>query len=101
MIDVATYGLHLAALLFCIGLLVMITKKNIIFVLIGVELMLNGAMLNLLIFSSGDATHRGQIMGVFVVVVAACEAAVALAILLNIYKRYKSSSMEDLNRLGR
>ncbi|MEM9328223.1 MAG: NADH-quinone oxidoreductase subunit NuoK [Bacteroidota bacterium] len=99
--DITTYGLYLAAILFCIGLYVMITKKNLIFVLIGVELVLNGAMLNLIVFSSQHGSIQGQIAGVFIVVIAACEAAVALAILLNIYKRYKSSDLPDLNRLGR
>ena len=101
MIDVSTYGLYLAAFLFCVGLYVMLTKRNIIFVLIGVEIILNAAMLNLVIFSASDPTHQGQIMGIFVVVIAACESAVALAILLNIYRQYKTSDLDEVKELGR
>jgi len=79
----------------------MITKKNIIFLLIGVEVILNAALLNMVVFSAKDPGHQGETMGIFIVVVAACEAAVGLAIFLNLYKRYKSSDLGDFNALGR
>lgn len=94
-----TYGLYLSVFLVSAGLLIAIIKQNTIAVLIGMELILNAANLNLVIFSSNDPDMKGQIMGIFVVVVAAAEAATALAILLLIYKRYHSSNIKDFNRL--
>lgn len=99
MTELSTYGLYLSALLFSTGLLIAIIKQNSIFVLIGLELILNAANLNLVIFSANDPSLQGQVMGIFVVVVGACEAATALAILLLVYRHYKSSNIKDFNRL--
>ncbi len=93
------YGLGLSAFLFSMGLLVIIIKRNAIFVLIGIELILNAANLNFVVFSSADPANTGQLFGVFSVVLAAAEAAIALAILLNIFKFYKSTDLHQLNRL--
>ncbi|MFY0686740.1 MAG: NADH-quinone oxidoreductase subunit NuoK [Cyclobacteriaceae bacterium] len=94
-----TYGLYLAAFVFAMGLLIIIIKKNAIFVLIGIELILNAANLNLILFAANDPSINGQVFGVFVVVLAAAEAAVALAILLHVFRYYKSSNLDQLNRL--
>ena len=99
MIDLATYGILLSMLLFLTGLLIAVIKQNTIFVLIGLELILNAANLNLVIFSSQHGSLHGQMMGIFVVVVGACEAATALAILLLVYKHYQSANIKDFNRL--
>jgi NADH-quinone oxidoreductase subunit K len=93
------YYLLLAAFLFCGGLLIILIKRNIIFVLMGIELILNAAHLNLAAFSRYDAQLDGQILAVFSVVLAACEAAIALAILLNIYRQHNTSDLDDLNEL--
>ena len=61
------YILYLSALLFVIGLFVVITRKNAIMVLIGIELMLNGANLNLIAFSSYDNSLQGQIFSIFLI----------------------------------
>ena len=74
-------------------------KKNAIFVLLGIELMLNAANLNLVAFSKFNPNLDGQIFAIFSVVVAAAEAAIALAILLNIYKSFNSSDLDDLNTM--
>ena len=74
-------------------------KKNAVFVLLGIELMLNAANLNLVAFSKFNPNLDGQIFAVFSVVVAAAEAAIALAILLNIYKKFDSSDLDDLNTM--
>ena len=95
-----TYYLLLSAFLLCAGLLIVLIKKNAVFVLLGIELMLNAANLNLIAFSKFDSSLDGQIFAVFSVVVAAAEAAIALAILLNIYKTYKSSDLDDLDILN-
>ena len=92
--------LYLAATLFCIGLVAVITKKNAIVVLMGVELMLNAANINLVAFSRFDAFKlQGQIFSLFVIVVAAAEAAVALAIVLKVYSYYKTSELDKVNEL--
>lgn len=94
-----TYFLVLSAFLLCAGLLIVLVKKNAVMVLIGIELMLNAANLNLVAFSQNDPQMNGQVFAIFSVVVAAAEVAIALAILLNIYKTYKSSDLDDLNTL--
>lgn len=94
-----TYFLILSAFLLCSGLLIVLIKKNTVFVLIGIELMLNAANLNLVAFSRFDPNLSGQVFSIFSVVIAAAEAAIALAILLNIYKQYDTSDLDDLNTL--
>lgn len=92
--------LLLAAVLFCIGLVAVITKRNAIVVLMGVELMLNAANINLIAFSRFDALRlQGQLFALFVIVVAAAEAAVALAIVLKVYSYYKTSELDKVNEL--
>lgn len=93
------YILMLGALLFCAGLLIVIIKKNAVFVLIGIELMLNAANLNLVAFSAYDEKIQGQIFAVFSVVLAAAEAVIALAILLNVYKEYSTTNLDKLDEL--
>lgn len=93
-----SYYLLLAALLFSSGIYVVISKKNAVFVLIGIELMLNGA--NLLLASFSRHGLHGQIFAIFSVVLTVCEVAIALAILLNIYRKYQTSNLDDLQELG-
>lgn len=92
--------LYLGALMFCAGLFVVLTKKNAIMVLIGVELMLNAANLNLVTFSRFDPQAlQGQIFSLFVITVAAAEAAVALAIVVKVYKYFKTSDLDKINSM--
>lgn len=92
--------LILSALLFCIGLSVVIVKKNAIVVLIGIELILNAANINLVAFSRYDAAMlQGQMFSLFVIVVAAAEAAVAMAIVLKVYNFYQTSNLDEVNEL--
>ena len=80
--------LILAAAVFCCGLFVMMTKRNAIGILIGVELVLNGVNINFVAFDRYEMSDRidGQITALFVIVLAAAEAAVAVAICMNLYK---------------
>lgn len=94
-----THFLILSGILFVIGLVVVITKKNAIMVLIGIELMLNAANLNLITFSASDPDISGQMFSLFVILIAAAEAAVALAIILNVYKYYRTSNIDEINKL--
>lgn len=99
--------LVLGALLFVCGLLSILTKRNAIGILMGVELILNGANLNLVAFnryahgvaSGGGIRLDGQIFAIFVIVLAAAEAAVALAIILNFYNNYSSIDVEKAQNL--
>jgi NADH-quinone oxidoreductase subunit K len=88
--------LLLGALLFVCGALCMATKRNAIGVLIGVELVLNGANLNFMAFSWFNPTFRveGQVFALFVIVMAAAEAAIALAIVLNFYNNHSSVDVD-------
>jgi len=91
--------LVLGGMLFCIGLFGALAKRNAIAVLMGIELMLNAVNVNLVAFNHFLEPDRvvGQIFVIFVVVVAAAEVAVALALVINIYRRYLDSSIDDLN----
>jgi NADH:ubiquinone oxidoreductase subunit K len=92
--------LYLGAFLFCVGLMVVITKKNMIMLLIGIELMLNASNLNLIGFSrvyphSMDA----QMFALFVIIIAVCEAAVGLALILRVYQYYHTSVPDEITEL--
>ncbi len=93
------YILTLSALLFVIGLFVVITRKNAIMVLIGIELMLNAANLNLIAFSSFDSTLQGQIFSIFLITVAAAEAAVGLAIVVKVYNYFRTADLDKINEM--
>ena len=83
--------LLVGALLFCLGLFAVITRKNAIQILMGIELMINASILNLVAFGKHDKVNNtGQIFALFIIVLAAAAVAVALVIILNLYKRAKT-----------
>jgi NADH:ubiquinone oxidoreductase subunit K len=89
-----------SALLFCTGLYIIVSKKNAIQILIGIELMLNAAILNLVAFGKYDRINNGgQMFALFAIVLAAATTAVALAIILNVYKQYKTIDPDKINQL--
>lgn len=95
-----THYLLLSSLLFCLGLLAVLTRRNTIVILMGIELMLNASMINLVGFARHDPTlMAGQMFALFIIVIAAASAAVGLALVLNAYDRYGSVTLQDLNRL--
>jgi NADH-quinone oxidoreductase subunit K len=92
-----THFLLVGALLFCIGVAVIITKRNAIVALMGIELMLNAANLNLVAFNRLHPDNvQGQVFALFVIVVAAAEAAVALAIVLKVYQYFKTVNLDEV-----
>ncbi|MFD0999840.1 NADH-quinone oxidoreductase subunit NuoK [Ohtaekwangia kribbensis] len=92
--------LWLGAFLFCAGLMVIITKRNAIMVLLGIELMLNASNLNLVAFNQLHPAHlSGQMFALFVIIVAVCEAAVGLAIVLRVYQHYQTSVPDEVTDL--
>jgi len=93
-----THFLIVSAILFSLGLMAILTKRNIIMVLMGVELILNSANINFIAFSRfTELSLDGQMIGLFVIIIAAAEAAVALAIALNVYNRFKSINLDDIS----
>lgn len=95
-----THYLILSAILFSLGLFGVVTRKNAILVLMGIELILNAANINFIAFSRyGGMQLDGQAIAVFVIILAAAEAAIALAIVLNIYKQFKTVNVDEINKL--
>ncbi|MCS6822012.1 MAG: NADH-quinone oxidoreductase subunit NuoK [Microscillaceae bacterium] len=88
--------LLLAAFLFCVGIFLVLTKRNAILILIGVELMLNAANLNFVFFSQYDKHLQGQIFALFILAVAVSEVAIALALLVKIYKYYQTINLDEI-----
>tara|TARA_B100000427_G_C15496350_1_gene589984 strand:+ start:1408 stop:1713 length:306 start_codon:yes stop_codon:yes gene_type:complete len=88
--------LYISAVLFSLGVFGVMTRRNGIAVLMGVELILNAANLNFVAFSRfGGMNMDGQIFSLFVIVLAAAEAAVALAIVINIYNNLHTINIDD------
>ena len=95
-----THFLILSALLFSLGIYGIITRRNAILVLMGVELVLNAASINFVAFSRyGGVNLDGQIVAVFVIILAAAEAAIALAIVLNIFHRFQTINIDEVSSL--
>jgi NADH:ubiquinone oxidoreductase subunit K len=90
---------YLSAFLFSAGLLIIFTKKNAIMILIGIELMLNAANLNLVLFNFQRKGMEGQFFALFVIMVAVCEAAVGIAIILKTYHYYHSIVPDKISDL--
>ncbi|HWZ21226.1 MAG TPA: NADH-quinone oxidoreductase subunit NuoK, partial [Cytophagaceae bacterium] len=85
--------------LFSIGVAIVVTKRNIIVVLAGIELILNAANINFVAFSTQDGMLKGQLFALFVIVIAAAEATIALAIVVQVYKHFKTSNLDEINKL--
>ena len=92
--------LIVSAVLFALGIYAMMTRRNAILVLMGIELILNAANINFIAFSRyGGKNFDGQAAAVFVIILAAAEAAIALAIVLNIYHRFHTVNVDEVSSL--
>jgi NADH:ubiquinone oxidoreductase subunit K len=93
------YYLALAAILFSIGLFGVLTRRNVIGILMSLELMFNAANINFVAFNKYIITDglTGQIFAIFIVVVAAAEAVVGLAIVLLIYRNWQGIDIDHVN----
>jgi NADH-quinone oxidoreductase subunit K len=90
----------LSAILFSLGIYGIVTRKNAVMVLMGIELILNSANINFVAFAKfGNFGFSGQIIALFVIVLAAAEAAIALAIVLNIYKTFINVNIDEIDNL--
>jgi NADH-quinone oxidoreductase subunit K len=99
-LDIANY-IYLSALLFTIGAIGVVVRRNAIVVFMCVELMLNAANLAFVTFSRIHGNLSGQIASFFTMVVAACEVVVGLAIIVTIYRSRRSASVDDASLLKR
>ena len=99
--------LIVAAILFVLGVIACLARRNAIGILIGIELILNASILNFMTFwhfrggQVADPTMAGPMMGIFIIILAACEAAVALAVLLNLYFNFGTIEVDSIHQLKR
>ena len=93
------YYLYLSAVLFTIGALGVLIRRNAIVVFMCIELMLNAVNLSLVTFSRINGNLDGQIIAFFVMVVAAAEVVIGLAIIMSIFRSRRSTSVDDANLL--
>jgi NADH:ubiquinone oxidoreductase subunit K len=93
------YELTLSALLFCIGLYGILTRRNAIIVLMSVEIILNAAILNLVAFASYANDPSGQVFALLAIAIAAGEAAIGLAIFLNVYVTHGTIELDKIKIL--
>lgn len=97
-IELSAY-LSLSAVLFTIGLVGLMTQTNAIKILMSVEILLNSANLNLIAFSSYNNDMSGQVFVLFSIAIAAAEAVVGFAILMNLYRRMGTIELDKMNIL--
>ena len=93
------HGLLLAAILFSLGLLGVITRRNLIFVLISLEIMLNATGLAFVVASSHWGESDGQIMFLMILSIAAAEVAIGLGLVIQLYRRYHSLDLNVLSKM--
>ncbi len=96
------YYLIFSALLFAVGLAGALTRRNAILVLVGIELMLNAANLNFIAFwryNPDPNAIQGMMFVIFSIGIAAAEAAVGLALIISIYRHYKTTNLEKMDSL--
>jgi NADH-quinone oxidoreductase subunit K len=93
--------LVVSALLFCLGLLGVIVRRNLLVIYMSLELMLNAANLALVAFSRFTNNPDGQVFVFFIITVAAAEVAVGLALIVALYRKHQTAHVEDLTTLAR
>jgi NADH-quinone oxidoreductase subunit K len=97
MVITPTHYVLLSAVLFSIGFMGVMVRRNIIVILMSIELMLNSVNINLIAFSAQWQNTVGQVFAVFVIAVAAAEAAVGLGILLAFYRNKETVNVDEMN----
>ena len=93
------YGLGLAAILFALGLIGLLVRRNVIFMLMSLEIMLNAAGLAFVVAGAHWQQPDGQVMFIFILAMAAAEVSVGLALILQIYNRFKTLDADALNSM--
>jgi NADH-quinone oxidoreductase subunit K len=93
------HGLLLAALLFALGLIGVLVRRNVIFILMSIEIMLNAAGLAFVVAGSRWAQAEGQVMFIFILAVAAAEVSVGLALVLQLYRRLQTLDVDAASKM--
>jgi NADH-quinone oxidoreductase subunit K len=93
------HGILLAAILFSIGLAGVLVRRNIIFMLMSVEVMLNAAGLAFIVGGAGRGQADGQVMFIFILTMAAAEVSVGLALIIQMFKKFKSVDIDMANTM--
>lgn len=93
------HGLALAGLLFCIGLVGLMVRRNILFMLMSLEIMMNAAALAFIVAGARWGQADGQVMFTFIIALAAAEAAIGLAILLQLYRRFNTLDIDAASEM--
>ncbi|EQM78440.1 NADH:ubiquinone oxidoreductase subunit K [Stutzerimonas stutzeri MF28] len=93
------HGLAVAALLFCLGLVGLMVRRNILFMLMSLEVMMNATGLAFVVAGSRWGQPDGQIMFILVITLAAAEAAIGLAILLQLYRRFNTLDVDAASEM--
>ena len=93
------HGLLLAALLFALGLIGVLVRRNVIFVLMSIEIMLNAAGLAFVVAGSRWGQAEGQVMFILILAVAAAEVSVGLALVLQLYRRLQSLDVDAASKM--
>lgn len=93
------HGLLLAALLFALGLIGVLVRRNVIFILMSIEIMLNAAGLAFVVAGSRWAQEDGQVMFVFILAVAAAEVSVGLALVLQLYRHLQTLDIDAASKM--
>ena len=95
-----TGTLLVTSLVFSLGVFAVLSRRNIVAILMGIELMLNAAALNAVAFARFHGNPvEGQLVALFIIVLAACEAAISFGILINFYRNFKSVEIESARRM--
>ncbi len=92
-----THYLALSAIVFTIGMVGVLTRRNIIIIFMSIELMLNAVNLNLIAFSDRLQDLNGQVFAIFVIVVAAAEAAVGLGIIIALFRNKETVNIDEID----
>lgn len=93
------YGLLLAGALFTLGLVGVIVRRNLLWMLMSLEIMMNAAALAFVVAGARWVQADGQVMFVMILTLAACEAAIGLAILLQVYHRYRTLDVDTASEM--
>ena len=93
------HGLAIAAVLFCLGLIGLMVRRNILFMLMSLEVMMNAAGLAFVVAGSRWEQPDGQIMFILVITLAAAEASIGLAILLQLYRRFNTLDVDAASEM--
>lgn len=94
-----THYLVVSSLLFCLGLFAVLTRRNAVAILMGIELMLNAGNINLVAFNRyvAPAAVSGQVFALVIITLAACEAAVGLALVMAAYRNLETIHIDEIN----